>query len=253
MAKLSSVQQFGENFLAVIQDIQKRKQDQEEFNRTMQFQKRQMNLLNTRFLTEQDRLKSQFEATHGLDVQKEATDIEQFKQTQELKGRNLLEGVRQFDVSQETKKRQQDITAGYYGQLGKQFEKTLKFKYDELGVKQTLAKLKADTDKTGDVTRSRYISKLVGDINFRIEGGGEESEKALRGNIEELMDFTNLKQESKSIKESLKAGVDINKAIEFINADRKSAGAPPLTQDEVKYLKLFGLAEEELDDGFLFF
>ena len=246
MPNKQSVQNFSEKFLATIQGIQKRKQEQDEFNREMQFRNRQMNLLNTRFESEQDRLKSQFEATHGLNIQKEATDVEQFGVGQEFKERNLLEATRQFDVGQETKVRGQNITASRNQQLAQQHSENLQFKYDALEIGAALDKLKQQTDTEGSVTRSKHIAKLIGDINFRIEGGGDDTDENLKGNIEELLEFTNLKQESEEIRTSLDEGANIDQAIGFINEDRKKGGFKELTADEIKYLKLFGLAEDEL-------
>jgi len=47
MPNRQSVQQFGEKFLAVIQNLKREKQERDEFNREMRFRYRQMNLLNT--------------------------------------------------------------------------------------------------------------------------------------------------------------------------------------------------------------
>jgi len=46
MTKLSSVQQFGENFLKVIENERLRKQQREEFNREMSWRNRQLNLMD---------------------------------------------------------------------------------------------------------------------------------------------------------------------------------------------------------------
>jgi len=89
MAKLSSVQQLGENFLAVIENWKKEKRDKEMFEKEMQFKHRQMNLLNTyregiieNQRVQQERLQNQFEAdlsnqylpsdkgTRGIDLNK---------------------------------------------------------------------------------------------------------------------------------------------------------------------------------------
>jgi len=61
MPTKQSVQQFGEQFLVVIQDINRRKQEQEEFNRTMQFQKRQLNLLGGIRRDQEERLQNQLD------------------------------------------------------------------------------------------------------------------------------------------------------------------------------------------------
>jgi len=68
MAKLSSIQKMGENFLAVIENWKKQKQDKEEFEKKMQYYHRQQTLINTRFNVEQDRLKSQFEERMKIDA-----------------------------------------------------------------------------------------------------------------------------------------------------------------------------------------
>jgi len=75
MANKQSVQRFGEQFLATIQGIQKRKQEQDEFNREMQFRNRQLNLLNTRIEVEKEQ-QARLQRTQDLQTEQAQVEFE---------------------------------------------------------------------------------------------------------------------------------------------------------------------------------
>ena len=70
MPKLSSIQNFGEQFLFVIQNLKKERTEKEQFEKEMRYKFRQMNLLNERYKAEEDRLQNQFDYNVSQDFTK---------------------------------------------------------------------------------------------------------------------------------------------------------------------------------------
>ena len=233
MPKLSSIQNFGEQFLSVIQNLKKERTEKEQFEKDMRFKHRQMNLLNSRFLAEQDRLKTQFEATHGLNKEKEATDILQFNQTldynKEVEAQNIIEG----EADRKLRERGQNITAGYYKQLADQNAENLKFKYADLDFKKTVVAMSGDEEIFAD----KKASELIGKINTSLVAGDDAG---LTGSMKQLMNYTKLEEESLAMGQALDSGLNVEESIKKVNEFMKKNGVSKLTPTQEIYMRLYG-------------
>lgn len=241
MASRFAAQQFGEAFLTTLTQTRKLKQERELFAQEQATTNRRINLLDIyrQGLLENQQQRIELERQRvgqageriGLEKKEFQRGIIEFGLKEE---QDLLETQKRVNVQARGQDTQSRIAADRLTESQRQFD--LSFPLEQL--KQSLKNQKPD----------RFISETIGDIEFNI---AEDDKEKLTGNIEQLVQHINLKDEADDLFDALKrTNKNIDDALRIVNQFRKREGKAPLTDIEERYLRLYGRAKIFIDEGF---
>ena len=247
MAKLSSVQQFGENFLKALQFEKAQRQRQEEFNRTMQFENRQMSLLQDYRNKTLAQDQSQFETTpfetatgdvYTRDFSKQLWQAppapveppEPFKEAT----------LEPFSVGQKSGFLEKNWLVDPTDTTKRRLEGTGQFYYDEpdgsggSGLSTQEPKHLDIADKIKGLTEAERIFRTSKDAGQRTKAFDE-----IKSFSEALISDSQLELERDILWDDHKAGVSFDQTIKNINSYRQSEGKEPLNEQEFDAIRRY--------------